>query len=109
MVKEALAILLAGLAVATGCTADFLKNVESGAYDKAAAAVSNYCERTDSDVINETRIEARREIRQRGTEGPAPIFYEGLDDQTAGGKGPVVRIWCHGENVPVEVWKDLIK
>lgn len=94
---------------ATGCSADFLKSIETGAYDKAADAVSLYCEQTDTDLLSQQRIEARREIRQRGTEGPAPVFFEGLDDKTAGGKGPVVRIYCHGETVPTAVWGDLIK
>lgn len=92
-----------------GCSADFLKSVESGAYDKAAAAVSTYCQNMDSALLEQQRVEARREIRQRGTEGPAPVFFEGLDDKTAGGKGPVVRIYCHGDTVPTAVWGDLIR
>lgn len=108
MKRTALVVLTA--TISTGCNGDFLKHMEGKAYDRAAKAVSEYCERvTFSDVLMQERMEARREIRQRGTQGPAPITLEGLDDQTAGGKGPIVRIYCHGEMVPTMVWKDLIK
>ncbi len=89
----------------------FLKQVENKSYDSAALGVSEYCERANSDIVLNERIQARRELRQRGTEGPAgpanPV--DGLDKQTAQGEGPVVRIWCQGETVPAEVWNDLIK
>lgn len=98
------AVLFAG-----GCSADFLKQVETGAYDAAARTVSEYCERMDSDFATRERTEARREIRQRGTEGPGPVYVEGLDEKTGNGRGPVVRIWCHGETVPAQVWQDLIR
>ena len=99
-----------------GCAAfekaeGFLKQIESKAYDAAALGVSEYCERSDSDIVLNERNQARRELRQRGTEGPAApeAAVPGLDEQTAQGSGPVVRIWCQGEVVPAEVWNDLIK
>ena len=97
-----IASLLTAVAVSTGCNGgDILKQMEGKAYDKAAKAVSQ--------VLERERLEARREIRQRGTEGPAPVVFKGLDEQTAGGKGPIIRIYCHGEPVPTEVWADLLK
>ena len=101
--------LLVAVVLSTGCRGDFLKQVESGAYDQAAKTVSVYCEHMDSSLAQQERLEARREIRQRGLNGPAAVSVEGLDDQTAGGHGPVVRIYCHGETVPVRVWEDLKK
>lgn len=78
----------------------FLKQIQSGAYDAAAKSVSEYCERVTSDSAQLTRTIARREIRQRGSSGP---FGEDAY------QGPVVRIWCEGEEVPVAVWTDLEK
>ena len=103
------ALMAVGL---SGCGArDFLKQIESGAYDAAARGVSEYCERADRGVVAGERVEARREIRQRGKDGPAGPNYvvRGLDAKTAHGSGPVVRIWCVGEEVPEAVWQDLVR
>lgn len=91
------------------------------AYDNAADKLSAYCElNKDRDLFwQRTRIEVRREIRQRGTNGPTgpnPI-PEGLDEKTANGKGPVLMIWCEGETngqdvpfpVPDAVWRNMIR
>lgn len=101
--------------VLTGCgtTHEFFKDIEGKAYDNAAAAVSKYCEDADQRplIIQRTRIEARREIRQRGTNGPfAPeTNITGLDEQTALGDGPVVIVYCVGDTVPAAVWEDLVR
>ncbi len=94
------AILIAGC---TGAGKDFLKALESKAYDTAAKGVSEYCDRIQNleynvrELTDEERVQARREIRQRGSSGPS-----GPD----GNPGPVVVIWCDGdEPVPTEVWK----
>ena len=63
----------------------------------------------DSPLVTEERIEARREIRQRGENGPAPVDLPFLDEQTSRGEGPVIRIWCEGETVPIEIWQDFVK
>ena len=84
------------------------KAVESKSYDVLARSFSEYCERAD--ILPRTRIEARREIRQRGASGPhGPVIPEELDPKTAYGQGPVVRIWCEGEAVPDEVWPGLVR
>ena len=90
---------------------DFLKQIETGAYDAAAKGISEYCERADSPLAIQERIEARRELRQRGTDGPVGPFnwIEGLDEKTMTADGPVIRIYCRGEDVPDAVWKDLIR
>lgn len=95
-----------------GCNGGgFLKDIESRAYDSAALAASEYCERGTNPILANERLEARREVRQRGTHGPLPPAegVSGLDAHTAAGDGPVVRIWCQDERVPQEVWKDLVK
>ena len=57
-----------------GCAGDILDDIESQAYDKAAAKLSAYCARNAAKDLKwqRTRIEVRREIRQRGTDGPPP-------------------------------------
>lgn len=123
IVVMAFGILL--LLALTGCAGigaagNFFKDLEQGAFDKAARAVSEYCEgaQTGGLFAQRTRIEARREIRQRGTNGPpTPTGIEGLDDQTAEGDGPVVIVWCKNETdgwsqpvaVPVDAWRMLIR
>ncbi len=102
------AILLTGC---SGKTHDFLKAIEGKAYDQAAKMASKYCERTDNRILRQERLEARREIRQRGFAGPeGPLVKPPkLDDKTAYGDGPVVRIWCEDEDVPSQVWDDFVR
>ena len=102
-----LAVILAGCATPTK---DVLKSIESGAYDAAAESVSQYCKRLSRiDILDQERLEARREIRQRGSDGPVGPGPGVLDDKTAYGRGPVIRIWCDGESVPASVWEDFIR
>ena len=85
-----------------GCfagTGGFLEALEAGAYDRAATYVSGYCERSGSVLVGLERQNARRQIRALGSAGP--VLPE------VAGDGPMVRIWCRGETVPQEVWKDL--
>jgi hypothetical protein len=105
-----------------GCASDdVLDHIEDRSWDAAAAKVSDFCARQFGDELwwQRTRIEARREIRQRGTHGPAgPAYVPGLlDDKTAHGKGPVLMIWCADERtgdgaaypVPQAVWKGMVR
>ena len=111
---------LVALLLLPGCTT-LLDDIENQAFDAAAEKLSAFCARNaDGSLFRQrTRIEVRREIRQRGTDGPSgpdPI-PEGLDDRTANGAGPVLMIWCEGEtngqNVPFEVpdavWRNMIR
>jgi hypothetical protein len=92
---------LVALWLLAGCASDFLDDIEDQAFDRAAEQLSAYCARnTDQDLFRQrSRIEVRREIRQRGTNGPPPPdpVPDGLDEQTAQGEGPVLMIWCRGE------------
>jgi hypothetical protein len=104
-----------------GCASDFLEDIEDQAFDRAADKLSAYCDRNADQGLSRqrTRIEVRREIRQRGTDGPPPPdpVPEGLDEQTAQGDGPVLMIWCRGETngqgvpfpVPDAVWHNMIR
>ncbi len=91
---------------------DVLKEIESGAYDSAAEMVSGYCERMGEagKFVQRTRIEARREIRQRGTHGPPQPAegIPGLDDKTAAGPGPLLLVYCAGDPdaLPAVVWRE---
>ena len=105
-------ILIAGC----GTTHDLVKDFEGKAYDSLAGAFTKYCEAKTRDgitgmVARQEALEARREIRQRGKGGPHgptdKVQY--LDDKTAYGNGPVVRIWCGGERVPVDLWQDFVR
>lgn len=97
----------------SGCstTHDFLKMIESKAYDGAARAVSEYCERANKGIIKNERVEARREIRQRGFNGPPGPYipFDDLDNKTAYGPGPVVLIYCADDEVPFGAWSGLIR
>ena len=102
----------------SGCstTHQLVKDVEGRAYDSLARAFSEYCERRSNfgvlrAVVDRERLEARREIRQRGTGGPVgpDSSLEGLDEKTAHGSGPIIRIYCAGESVPADVWADFIR
>jgi hypothetical protein len=104
-----------------GCASDFLEDIEDQAFDRAAEKLSDYCARNADQGLSRqrNRIEVRREIRQRGTDGPPPPdpVPEGLDEQTAQGAGPVLMIWCRGETngqgvpflVPDAVWRNMIR
>jgi hypothetical protein len=104
-----------------GCASDFLDDIEDQAFDEAAEKVSAYCARNANRNLfwQRTRIEVRREIRQRGADGPPPPdpVPDGLDVKTANGAGPVVMIWCQGETngqdvpflVPNPVWRNMIR
>ena len=112
---------LVPLLLLAGCASDVLDDIEDQAYDKAAQKLSAYCARNAAQGLfrQRTRIEVRREIRQRGTDGPPPPdpVPAGLDEQTAQGAGPVLMIWCQGETngqgvpfpVPDAVWRDMIR
>jgi hypothetical protein len=109
------------LLLLAGCASDFLEDLEDQAFDSAAAKLSAYCDRNAGQGLTRqrSRIEVRREIRQRGTDGPPPPdpVPEGLDEQTAQGAGPVLMIWCRGETngqgvpfpVPDAVWRNMIR
>jgi len=94
---------------------DFSKDLERGAYDNIAEILSEYCDKVyDKSLwIQRTRIEARREIRQSsvGHRGPSPPakLIPGLDKKTLNGKGPVLRIWCQGEEVPDFIWEEMVR
>ena len=107
-----LLILLPFLA---GCstTHEFVKDVEGKVYDSLADAFSEYCERQEGDwavLFNQEALELRREIRQRGTHGPETHGeLPFLDNQTAYGGGPVMRVYCSDDVVPDAVWMDFVK
>lgn len=94
---------------------DFSKELEGGAYDNVAEVLSEYCDKVyDKSLwIQRTRIEARREIRQskKGRRGPSPPAkpVHGLDEKTSNGNGPVLRIWCQGEEVPDFIWEEMVR
>ena len=105
----------------SGCSSqekihDFVKDIEGKAYDRLAGAISEYCAKKNQDgiggsILTQEALEARREIRQRGHTGPpGPALLPGsLDEKTAYGPGPVMRIYCEGESVPEKLWQDFIR
>ena len=110
-----LAVLTLGL-YGCGTTHDLVKDFEGKAYDRLAQAFSEYCEAKTYEglagkIARQEALEARREIRQRGVGGPHgpadKVLY--LDDKTAYGFGPVVRIYCGDERVPTELWGDFVR
>lgn len=108
--------LLTGCFASTEKVHDFVKDVEGKAYDRVAGAITKYCKGKTKDgtfgrIAKQEALELRREIRQRGNAGPqGPTEKpEYLDDKTAYGLGPVVRIWCEGEPVPENVWWDYVR
>lgn len=113
-------LIIISILILSGCnenkikeTHDFFKAIEGKAYNAAAKSVSEYCKKAGelSIILDQERLEARREIRQRGNHGPlGPDFdVNGLDEKTMHGPGPVVRVWCEGETVPEVIWKDFIR
>jgi hypothetical protein len=118
--KRALVITITALSLA-GCTGDIFDDIEDQRWDELATKVSDYCTRADRDNlwVQRTRIESRREIRQRGRGGPVgpDVPPEGLDEKTAYGAGPVLMVWCHGETngqgeaypVPDPVWDGMVR
>lgn len=112
---RSLIVLLLTLPLLTGCfTHDLVKDVEGKAYDSLANAFSKYCEPQGgggiiSPIVEQEALEARREIRQRGSNGPEAFTVEGVDDQTALGDGPVVRVYCTDDDVPEAVQLDFIR
>ena len=112
---------LVALWLLAGCASDILDDIEDLAFDAVADKLSTYCARkADEGLFSQrSRIEVRREVRQRGTDGPPPPdpIPEGLDEQTANGAGPVIMIWCEGETngqgvlfpVPTAVWSNMIR
>lgn len=111
VISPSIALLSTFLFGCSPSTHDFLKSVETKAYDQAASSVSKYCENTSSYIVDREGVEMAREIRQRGSSGPEGPLVEvqGLDNKTAYGPGPVVFIYCEGETVPNEAWNELIK
>jgi len=114
--RLSLILVLSFVLMGCGTTNDFLKNVEGKAYDRTAHTITKYCELKNKDglagtIARQEALELRREIRQRGEQGPqGPTEKpEYLDDKTAYGPGPVVRIWCEGEPVPENVWWDFVR
>lgn len=124
MIRKSI-IALVAVGVLSGCNMagnvkkvhDFTKDVESKAYDSLAAAFTEYCAKQSGDIqfldsiVEQEALELRREIRQRGGEGPAGPQSDvpQLDVKTAFGKGPVVRVYCSDDEVPHEVWNDFIR
>ena len=116
-----IAILAAGVCGLGGCehlqkAKEFTKTVEGHGYDKAAVAGSSYCKGAKFDffgfsdkLITQERLELRREIRQRGENGPDLPQVDGLDEKTQKGNGPVIRVYCEGETVPKEVAEDFVR
>lgn len=115
-------ILIAATLMLTGCFSsaekvhDFVKDVEGKAYDRVAGAISKYCKGKTKDgtigrVAMQEALELRREIRQRGSTGPLGpnVKPELLDDKTAYGPGPIIRIYCDGERVPADMWDDFVR
>ena len=53
--------------------------------------------------------EMLRFIRATGKHGPdAPRqLVSGVEEQILNGEGPILRVYCAGEKVPVEVWRDM--
>jgi hypothetical protein len=114
-------VSLIALWLLAGCASDLLDDIEDQAFDRAAEKLSDYCARNANQGLfrQRSRIEVRREIRQRGTNGPPPPdpVPAGLDEQTAEGEGPVLMIWCPGETngqgvpfpVPDAVWRNMIR
>ena len=111
-----ISLLLTGCAANVKETAhDLSKELERGAYDSVAEMLSDYCDTVyDKGLwIQRTRIEARREIRQseKGRRGPKPPDHPipGLDEKTSSGTGPILRIWCQGEEVPDIIWQEMVR
>lgn len=97
-----------------GCTLlhDKSKEVEGRVYDSLADAASNYCKWASGiSFLDQERLEARREVRQRGKHGPDGPTYTivSLDEKTAHGRGPVIRVYCHEDDVPPTVWADFVR
>ena len=111
------ALILIPVILSTGCAHDFWKDVEGRVYDSVAEQISDYCKITTDDPLKsvlreEERIEMRREVRQRGENGPGPApawTVPEIGENTAYGKGPVMRIWCEGEEVPDIIWQDYVR
>lgn len=85
---------------------DIVKAIESAAYDRAVDQADNVCKKMRSKSYREETIQTLREIRQRGSNGPDPV--SGVT-RTARGHGPVLVLWCEGEQVPIDVWQFLEK
>jgi len=84
-----------------GCAA--LKPYEQKGYQAIATGASTVCEgyKAGGLFVDQERVEARREIRQRGSNGPifteAQIQYlmeKGVDEKTARATGPIVVLGC---------------
>ena len=118
------AMILAAALTLTACagdTEDLFDAIEHESWEAAAAKVSAHCQRMAGLELwgQRTRIEFRREVRQRGSHGPAaPIKpIEGLDAKTQFGSGPVVFVICAGETdgdgepvvIPDEAWRLLVR
>lgn len=95
------------------------KAVEAELYDRAAEVATDICRHVhDRGLwIRRTRIEARREIRQSqlGQFGPKPPrnlpkdLAEQIGEKTLLGTGPIVRIYCENDIVPLVIWQDLAR
>ena len=122
MLNYKTALVIPAALALSGCFATFdqvgdaVKAAEGRAYDAVAEAAEQYCEAKTADgivgsIAEQEALELRREIRQRGGNGPAGpnVPPAGLDDKTAYGSGPVARIYCEGEEVPAEVWEDFVR
>ena len=96
---------------------EFFKLMEGKAYDAIADGFSEYAGVMDSThpnarrIFDRERLELRREIRQRGKNGPkGPINKpERLDNKTAFGQGPLVFVFVSDEEVPEALWPLLIR
>lgn len=108
MIRSLPALALAVLLGA--CTHAEYKEAESQAFDVVASFVSAAC-RGCRDEGDTQCVKVPREVRQRGTDGPPPpdVIPEGLDPQTANGKGPVLILFCGPDSPPPPIWSRLIR
>ena len=125
----ALMLLLLGFSGFSGCSSapqdklhDLSKAMEERAFDDLARVYSEYCQSVYDKglLIDHLRVEMTREIRQSpyGSFGPLPPPssvgtvagtnanpQRGPDANTRNGGGPLVLVYCRGDDVPPEIWK----
>ena len=117
------------LAMCSGCSSapqdklhDLSKAMEERAFDDLARVYSEYCQSVYDKglLIDHLRVEMTREIRQSpyGSFGPLPppssvgsiaganaSPQRGPDANTRNGGGPLVLVYCRGDDVPPDIWK----
>jgi hypothetical protein len=122
-------LLFATQSALAGCTTNGYKEVfenldkgyERAAYNELARIYSQYCATMalKGPYVDRFRAEGAREIRQQGRYGPAPPSsaysgwlsaegdYLALDTKARLASGPIVMIYCRGDDVPEDVWRYL--